>query len=159
MAATVAGHDITIAELKASLEEEPLEAKPNFEGKDGLKKYLSYYLFSKLLYEQAMDDGMMDADAAKAVDKFKERYLSQKFYEKNFLSKIELTEKEAREYYDKHPDEFKDSGKLPPFESVKAQAKLLAKRDRALAMNDLWLKGQYDKRGIKINEQAFPSSK
>ena len=151
---------IMMSELKSSLAQEPEEAKKNFEGPNGLQKYLNYYLFGRLLYQAALDTGLQDEKASETLAKFKENYLSELYYEKYFLDKIEVPEKEARVYYDNHQAEFKEpSGKIKKFDEVKDDITKKVRRDKALLMNDLWLKGQIEKRRIKINAAAFGSAK
>jgi len=160
VAARMGEREITLAELKASLDLEPPEARANFEGKDGLKRYLNYFLFSKLLYEEALKDGMLDETTNQAIERFQQSFLSQRYYQKNLMSKIEVSDKELKEYYDQNPAEFKDAaGKLKPFNEVKSRLALEQKKKRALTVNDLWLYDQIQKRGIKINEQAFAPAK
>jgi len=158
--ASIGERVITMSELKNALEKEPPGAKKNFEGPDGLKKYLSYYLFSKLLYQAALETGILDERANQTIEKFKEGYLSELYYQKTFLDKIKVVDKEVRDYYNHHPEEFKDSsGRLKKFDEVRVDVADKLQRQKALLMNDLWLQNQIQTKGIKINEQAFASSK
>jgi len=160
VAARLGERGIMLSELKAALADEPEAARKNFEGKDGLRKYLNFYIFRKMLYQSALDSNLADAQFNKTLDDFKERYLSDLYYQKNFMSKIEVTEKEARDYFEKNPGEFKDaSGKPQKFDGLKPEIEMRLKRNKALVENDLWLKEKMQAKGIKINEQAFANSK
>jgi hypothetical protein len=160
VAARIGEKEITLAELRAAMAQEPPEVKKDFEGKDGLKKYMQYYLFSKMLYQEAFDQQMLDETASQAIERYKEKYLAELYYQKNFMDKIQITDKDLKDYYDRHPQEFKDaSGKPRKFDEARRDIELKIKRERALAMNDQWLHEQIEKRGIKINEEAFSSSK
>ena len=160
VAARLGERGIMLSELKAALADEPEPARKNFEGRDGLRKYLNFYLFRKLLYQSALDSNLADAQFNKTLEDFKERYLSDLYYQKNFMSRIEVTEKEAREYFEKNQGEFKDaSGKPQKFDEAKSEIELKLKRNKALVENDFWLKEKMQAKGIKINEQAFSTSK
>ena len=159
VAVRIGERGIMISELKSSLAREPEETKKNFEGPNGSQQYLNYYLFGRLLYQAALDTGVQDEKASETIAKFKENYLSELYYEKYFLDKIEVRKKKPG-LYDNHPAEFKDaSGKVKKFDEVKEDIAKKVRRDKALLMNDLWLKGQIEKRGIKINAAAFGSAK
>ena len=84
VAARIGEKEITLADLKANLGQEPPEVKKQFAGKGGLKKYLQYYLFSKLLYLEALDQKMMDETASQAVERYKEKYLAELYYSEKF---------------------------------------------------------------------------
>jgi hypothetical protein len=147
---------IMLSELKSSLAGEPDAIKKNFEGKEGLRKYLNYYLFRKLLYQAALDANLADEQFNTTLETFKERYLSDLYYQKNILSRVEVSDQELKDYFDKNPGEFKDaSGKPEKFEAAKPEIEMKLKRNKALIENDLWLKEKVQAKGIQINEQAF----
>jgi len=158
--ARIGEKELTLAELKAAFADEPSEVKKNFAGANSLRSYLNYYLFSRLLYQAALDQGMLDEEASQALERFKEKYLSDRFYRKNFMSRIELSDRELKDYYDRHPAEFKDDkGNLKKFDEVRSEIETKLKRARAQELNELWLREQTEKRGIIIHEEAFSSSK
>ena len=158
--AKIGEKQLTLAELKAAFENEPSEVKKNFSGANSLRSYLNYYLFSRLLYQAALDQGILDEEAGQALERFKEKYLADRFYQKNFLSRIELSDKELKEHYDRHSSEFRDEkGVLKPFQEVKTELETRLKRERAHELEEQWLREQAQKRGIKIHEEAFAPSK
>jgi len=160
VAARLGERGIMLSELKSALADEPEAARKNFEGQDGLRKYLNFYLFRRMLYQAALDSNLADAQFNKTMEDFKERYLSELYYQKNFMSKIEVSEKEIKDYFDKNPGEFKDpSGKPKKYQEAKQEIDLKLKRNKALVENDFWLKEKLQAKGIKINEQAFSTSK
>jgi len=154
--AKIGEQEITKADLETALSSEPEAIRKSFQGGDGLKRYLEHYLFSWLLYQSALEEGMVDKNASQELEALRRNYLAELYYQKKILSEIEITDKELRGYYETHKEEFKgaDEGDKE-FEEVKEEISQRLKAKEAKARQEQWLKKQMEKRRIIIYEQAF----
>jgi len=153
--AKIGEREITQKDLEIALSNEPEAIRENFSGEDGLKRYLEHYLFSWLLYQSALEEGIVDKNAEQGLEALKRNYLAELYYQKKILGEIEITDQELRDYYEKHKEEFQGAdGREKGFEEVKAELSQRLKTEEAKALNEQWLKKQMEKRRVIIYEQA-----
>ena len=158
VAARIGERQITMKELRKALESEPELVRKNFSGKDGLRNYLDHYIFTKLLYQSALDENLVDDKSREEFERMKERYIAELYFQKKFLSQVKLTEKEIRDYYEQNSQEFKNSsGETKSFVDAKAEIEQKLKENKLGQIRDDWFKEQAQKRGLFINAQAFGS--
>ena len=65
----------------------------------------------------------------------------QAYVDQRFGTSAQAGTQEARDYYDRHREEFTRNGVLAPFESVEADARRLASAERRRAAVGQWLQG------------------
>jgi len=154
--ARIGERQITINELRKSLESEPEMFKNNFSGKDGLRKYLDQYLFTSLLYQSALDENLLNDQTKREFERLKEKYVAELYFREKMISRVKVTEKELKDYYDQNSSEFKDaSGKVKSFDQAKKEAEFKLKEKKLNQLKDDWFKAQAGKRGLYINADAF----
>jgi|GEM_PF-1610490 len=156
--ARIGERQITMAELRKALSAEPEPVQREFSGADGLRKYLDQYLFTRLLYQCAVDENLLDETARAELERIKERYFAEIYFRKKIMSEAKITEQEIRDYYAQNQAEFKDSsGRVKPLDDVRKviESKLMDKKVNELRAD--WFKTQAQKRGLYINAEAFGS--
>ncbi|MBI5101193.1 MAG: peptidylprolyl isomerase [Nitrospirae bacterium] len=107
MLAKVGGAVITDADLERELKSLPDYAQQIFEDEKGKEKFLDELVKKEMLYQEALKKGIdKNPDFAKKVEDFKKLTLVSELLEKEIMSKAKVSDQEAREYYDKHKEDF-----------------------------------------------------
>ncbi len=106
VAAVVGNKKIMESELDIFTEKIPEPFKNSFKTK-ALENLIDNQVFSQLALKEGLDK---DSDFVSALNKAKEKMLADFYIEKKIISKINITDKDIEEYYQRHISEY--SGKL-----------------------------------------------
>lgn len=86
----------------------PEWAKGRFQTEEGKKQFLEEIIKKELIYQDAKKKGLQRDEKLKAeVEELEKMTLIKAVLEKEVEEKARLDPKEVREFYDKHPDEFR----------------------------------------------------
>jgi len=98
---------ITEADLEREIKNLPDFVQKMFEGTSGREKFLEELVKRELLYQEALKEGL-DKDPAyqKKFEDFKKINLVGLLLEKEIESKAKVSDKEIRDYYEKHKEDF-----------------------------------------------------
>ncbi len=154
--AKIGEEEITLEELKKSLEKEPKQIQERFAGKGGLKEYLKHFLFTRFLYQSALSEGFLNQRIEGELARLKENFLAQKYYQARFLEPVEITEQELKEYYQAHKDRYRDAqGRILSFEQARAKLEEDLKQQKAQKLSQEWFGKQLEEKRVKIYESGF----
>ena len=105
--AKVGNSVITEADLEREIKNLPDFVQKMFEGTSGREKFLEELVKRELLYQEALKKGL-DKDLAyqKKLEDFKKINLVGILLEKEIESKAKVSDKEIRDYYEKHKEDF-----------------------------------------------------
>jgi EpsD family peptidyl-prolyl cis-trans isomerase len=105
--AKVGNSVITEADLEREIKNLPDFVQKMFEGPNGREKFLEELVKRELLYQEALKEGL-DKDPAyqKKLEDFKKINLVGILLEKEIESKEKISDKEIRDYYEKHKEDF-----------------------------------------------------
>ncbi len=98
---------ITDGDLERELKSLPDYARQMFADEKGKEKFLDELVKKEMLYQEAIKKGLdKSADFVKKVEEFKKLTLVSELLEKEIMAKAKVSDQEAKEYYDKHKEEF-----------------------------------------------------
>ncbi len=124
--ATVDGIDITRSRLDRVIEEYKQKSGKDALTKEDLERLIHNIILRELILKQPyVAELKQDPDIKRRVSKFEEELLVAGYLDKEIGSKLTVTDQEMKQYYRKHPDEFKTAKK------VKARVILLKTREEA----------------------------
>jgi EpsD family peptidyl-prolyl cis-trans isomerase len=104
--AKVGSVNITQADLDREMKNLPEFAQKFFEGPGGKEKFLDELIKKELIYQEALKKGVdKNPEFLKKVEEFKKITLISQLLEKEIETKAKVTEKDAKDYYDKHKEE------------------------------------------------------
>ena len=111
--AKVGNTSISSADFYNELQALPDYAREMFAGENGKEKFLDEVVKKEMLYQQAMKEGLdKDPKFAKKVEDFKKLTLISELLEKQIMEKAKVSENEAKEYYNKHKQEFTSTSQI-----------------------------------------------
>jgi len=97
---------ITQADLDREIKNLPEFAQALFQGPGGKEKFLDELIKKELLYQEALKRGLdKDPEFLKKIEDFKKITLISQLLEKEIETKAKVTEKDAKDYYEKHKAE------------------------------------------------------
>jgi peptidyl-prolyl cis-trans isomerase C len=135
--ARVAGHAITVADVDARIARIPQMARPEYSGPIGRSRMLNQMIEEEVIYRAAVDEGLdRDPDVKQLLDASTRQILVQTYLDRRQDGATKLHEKELREFYDKHRDEYRQE-KL-----VRVRVLVAKERGSAQRARDLALKGK-----------------
>ena len=120
--ATIGKTPVTEAEVKAALDVYPEQVKAQFQGEEGLKRFTQQFVAMKVVLDAAHRAGLdKDAKVAARMAMMQEDLLKQAYLEREIAGKVNVTESDARAWYDANKTKFKDpkNETETPFEKVK----------------------------------------
>ncbi len=146
VAAVVNGEEITVAEVKKGYDENPqIKAKVPFDEFYG--KALDIYVNGKLIYQAAVEDGIMDTQAYKDQLKTAQEDVARKVYLEKRI-KAEITDADINKAYNEYKSKFKPQKEVKArhiLVSSEAQAKdIIAQLKKGAKFNDLGKKYSKD---------------
>lgn len=146
VAAVVNGEEITAAEVKKGYDENPqIKAKVPFDEFYG--KALDIYVNGKLIYQAAVEDGIMDTQAYKDQLKTAQEDVARKVYLEKRV-KAEITDADINKAYNEYKSKFKPQKEVKArhiLVSSEAQAKdIIAQLKKGAKFNDLGKKYSKD---------------
>lgn len=111
--AKVGAASISQADFEREFQSLPDYARQMFEGESGKEKFLNEVIKKEILYQQAMKEGMdKDPNFLKKVEDFRKLTLISQLLEKEIMAKAKVTDSDARDYYNKHKQEFAATSKI-----------------------------------------------
>ena len=94
-------------EVKAEMDSLPEMAKQYFQGPEGMAKFIDELSKKEMLYLEAKKRGLDQSKAfQRKVEEFKKITLINSLLEKEMSSVAKPTDKDVRDFYDKHKDDF-----------------------------------------------------
>ena len=146
VAAVVNGEEITVAEVKKGYDENPqIKAKVPFDEFYG--KALDIYVNGKLIYQAAVEDGVMDTQAYKDQLKTAQEDVARKVYLEKRV-KAEITDADINKAYNEYKSKFKPQKEVKArhiLVSSEAQAKdIIAQLKKGAKFNDVGKKYSKD---------------
>ncbi len=97
---------ITTAELKGRLHKLPDKYRELVSA--NMKKYLDEFVVDELLYQEALRRGLQrNKDVIEIIEEAKKKILIAKLLKDNVDDEVTVSDEEAMEYYQKHPEEFR----------------------------------------------------
>ncbi len=111
--ATIAGKDITRADLDAELEKIPPFQRQEFETPKGRAQFLERMLDMEALYSAATEAGMeKDADVLDELDYARRQIMMKHFYKKHIEEMAAPDEDQVTGYYENNLDQFAEKDKV-----------------------------------------------
>ena len=120
--ATIGSTPVTETEVKAALDAYPEQVKAQFQGADGLARFARQYVAMKVVLDAARRAGLdKDSKVATRLRMMEEDLLKSAYLEREVAGKTEVTESDARTWYEANKAKFKDPKDQTgtPFEKVK----------------------------------------
>lgn len=104
--AKIDGKTITKEDVQAEMSALPDMAKAFFTGPEGTARFVDELVKKELLYTEAMKKGLdKDKNYQRKLEDFKKLTLINQLLDKEMESVGKVTDKDVKEYYDKHKDE------------------------------------------------------
>lgn len=98
---------ITQSDFERELENLPNFAQKMFEDSSGKEKFVDELIKKELLYQEALKKGLdKDTKYLKRVEDFKKIALVGQLLEKEIESKAKVSDKDVKDYYEKHKEDF-----------------------------------------------------
>ncbi|MDI6800941.1 MAG: peptidylprolyl isomerase [Thermodesulfovibrionales bacterium] len=105
--AKIDGTKITQEDVQAAIASLPDAAKEFFKGTEGTARFVDEVVKKELLYLEAKKRGLdKNKDLQKKIDEFKKFTIINQLLEKEIEASAKVSDKDIKEYYDKHKDEF-----------------------------------------------------
>ncbi len=104
--AKVGSVTITRADVDRELKGLPDQIQRMFEGSEGAEKFVDELVKKEMLYQEAKKKGLeSNAEYQKKLDEFKKLTLISLLLEKEIEDKSKVTDKDVKDYYEKHKDD------------------------------------------------------
>ncbi|MEW6739300.1 MAG: peptidylprolyl isomerase [Nitrospirota bacterium] len=101
------GNVYTQEDVQAEMNTLPEMAKEFFQGPEGTARFVDELVKKELLYIEAKNKGLdKNKDFQKKVEEFKKITLINQILEKEIESAAKVTDKDIKDYYDKHKEDF-----------------------------------------------------
>ncbi|MDI6728308.1 MAG: peptidylprolyl isomerase [Thermodesulfovibrionales bacterium] len=101
------GNVYTQEDVQAEMSTLPEMAKEFFQGPEGTARFVDELVKKELLYIEAKNKGLdKNKDFQKKVEEFKKITLINQILEKEIESAAKVTDKDIKDYYDKHKEDF-----------------------------------------------------
>jgi peptidyl-prolyl cis-trans isomerase C len=98
---------LTQEDVQAEMSALPEMAKEFFQGPEGTARFVDELVKKELLYIEAKNRGLdKNKDFQKKVEEFKKITLINQILEKEIESAAKITDKDIKDYYDKHKEDF-----------------------------------------------------
>jgi peptidyl-prolyl cis-trans isomerase C len=124
--AKVGNTTITQADFDREFKALPEYAQQLFGDEKGKEKFLNELVNKEILYQEALKKGLEKTpDFQKKLEDFKKLTLVTELFEKEIMSKANVSDQELKDYYDKHKEEF------TPTIQIKASHILVKTEDEA----------------------------
>ncbi len=106
--AEVGGRKIHESDLEARLADVPRLARPEFSGPVGKERLLEQMIEEEILFRAAVDDGLdQDEELRRRLEQSRRSLLVQAYLDRMHENATQVSEEEARAFYDAHLDEYR----------------------------------------------------
>jgi peptidyl-prolyl cis-trans isomerase C len=130
--AEVDGRKITVGDLQARLERVPRLARAEFTGETGRARMVRRMVEEEVLLKAARAEGVdRDPEVKAKLDEAERELIVQAFLDKKQAESSEVSEDEARAYYEAHPEEYTSE------EALRVRIFFLKDRDRAARVQEM----------------------
>ncbi len=103
----VGGTGITLSELSSQYDSLPDYAKGIFQGEGGKDRFVQEVVKKEILYQEAVKEGLdKDPKFQRKVEDFRKLTLISGLLEKQIMAKTQVTEQEAKDFYNKNKKDF-----------------------------------------------------
>jgi len=107
LAARVGDAKITMAEFERKFDELSEAQKLEFKGEYGKAKFLDQLIDKELIYQEALRRKLdQDEEVRRKIEDARRQILAGEFYRKEIVHKLRIPEKDIKDYYENHKDEF-----------------------------------------------------
>jgi len=127
--AVIGERKITQGDIDFEISKMPSYMQSQFNNKNSKKEFLKQYVVQELLYDTAKKQGLeKDKDVIQGTFRIQKSLMSEKVLQKELKDKVNITQADARLYYNAHKDKYTekdDNGKVKrqkPFSEVTQQA-------------------------------------
>ncbi|MCE5194169.1 MAG: SurA N-terminal domain-containing protein [Nitrospiraceae bacterium] len=155
--AKVDGSAITKEDLSRELEALPVFAQKMFDGEEGKSRLIDEIVKKELLYKEAKKKGLdKDPAYAKKIADTQKLILISTLLEKEIDSKVNVSEQEIKDFYDKNKANIKDkSGRQYKFEEVKGYLTQQISSQKQKEAFDAYIENLKKTYKVEINKQAI----
>jgi len=149
--AEVAGVPIRESQVDARLADIPAMSRPEYSSPIGKQRLLEQMIEEDILCRAATDDGLdRDPDVAKRLEANRRQILSQAYLDRRHELATQVSEQEARAFYQEHLDEYKTERTLR-VRILSTSKEHVAERARHMAAEGL----PFDEVCARFNESPF----
>lgn len=132
----------------------PERERHRYVGDGGIDRFIA----EQILYQEALRKGIdKDPEYLKTVEYLKKKAKIETLLDREIAEKIEVTDKEVIDYYNKNKEEFKvkETGEIIPLDRVKEHLRqmLLIKKQRAAY--DKYMEDLRKRYNVEINDEAM----
>lgn len=155
--AKVDGTTITKEDLNRELEALPVFAQKMFDGEEGKLRLIDEIVKKELLYKEAKKKGLdKDPAYAKKIADTQKLILISTLLEKEIDSKVNVSEQEIKDFYDKNKANIKDkSGKQYKLEEVKSYLAQQISSQKQKEAFDVYIENLKKTHKVEVNKQAI----
>ncbi|MDH4099332.1 MAG: peptidylprolyl isomerase [Nitrospirota bacterium] len=146
--AEVGSSKITVDDFKRQQGELPEYARGGFSGDKGNRDFLDYLVIQELFYQEALKKGVdKQAEIRAKIDDMTRKVVLDTYLRGEIEKQAQVTEADAKAYFDGHPDEFKGQ------EEIKASHILVKSEEQANEVLAKIKKGEaFDKLAKKFSQ-------
>ncbi len=111
--ATVGTYKITLKDLKDRIEKFPPGYEEIFQTEEGKEQFLREIVRIEVFSREARSTGLhRDKNFEARISEMTKALLAAEYIKKNILSRVKVSEEEAKKFYEEHLNEFKDPEKI-----------------------------------------------
>jgi len=152
--------EITAKDLNEELKTLPPQVREMFSSKDGLEQFVDELIKKELLYQEAKKKGLDRSEKLRSkMEEFKKLMMIELLLEEAVEKKSEVSEKEARDFYEKNKKDFvlDTKGKKEQIEFEKIKGLLMQKlaSEKQKEIFESYISGLKNSSSIEINKEAI----
>ena len=152
--------EITAKDLNEELKTLPPQVREMFSSKDGLEQFVDELIKKELLYQEAKKKGLDRSEKLRSkMEEFKKLMMIELLLEEAVEKKSEVSEKEARDFYEKNKKDFvlDTKGKKEQIEFEKIKGLLMQKlaSEKQKEIFESYISGLKNSNSIEINKEAI----
>jgi peptidyl-prolyl cis-trans isomerase C len=145
---------ITEGDLEREMKSLPDYAQQMFTAENGREKFVEELVKKEMLYQEAVKKGLdKSADFLKKVEEFKKLTLVSELLEKEIMAKAKVSDQEAKEYYEKHKEDFVTTSQIKAshilVKTEEEAVKVLARLKKGEKFDEIAKKESLDKGSAK----------
>jgi len=152
-----AGHLMKIGD-KAITEDHimaiPDRERHRYVGTGGIDRFIA----EQILYQEALRKGIdKDPEFLKTLEYFRKKAMIETLLDREIAEKVEVTDKEVIDYYNKNKEEFKvkETGEIVPLDRVKEHLRQMLLMKKHRAAYDKYMEDLRKRYNVEINDEAM----